>query len=78
LGGVGGALAVAATQGGSGRHAYIDDVAKHLNVIVVMPGRHTYTFLVEQPGRYLWFCTFRCDEWAMERPGYMSGYITVS
>jgi hypothetical protein len=34
LGGVGGAVALAATQGsaGSGRQAYIDDVAKHLNV----------------------------------------------
>ncbi|HME01490.1 MAG TPA: cupredoxin domain-containing protein [Solirubrobacteraceae bacterium] len=46
--------------------------------IVVMPGVHTYTLLVKQPGRYLWFCTFRCDEWAMEHPGYMSGYITVT
>jgi len=49
----------------------------HVN-IVVMPGIHTYTLLVKQPGRFLWFCTFRCDEWAMEHPGYMSGYITVS
>jgi hypothetical protein len=46
--------------------------------IVVMPGTHTYALLVKQPGRFLWFCTFRCDEWAMEHPGYMSGYITVS
>jgi len=46
--------------------------------IVVMPGVHTYTLLVSHPGRFLWFCTFRCDEWAMEHPGYMSGYITVS
>jgi hypothetical protein len=46
--------------------------------IVVMPGTHTYTLLVKQPGRFLWFCTFRCDEWAMEHPGYMSGYITAS
>jgi hypothetical protein len=46
--------------------------------IVVMPGIHTYTLLVKQPGRFLWFCTFRCDEWAMQHPGYMSGYITVS
>jgi plastocyanin len=46
--------------------------------IVVMPGIHTYTLLVRQPGRYLWFCTFVCDEWAMQHPGYMSGYITVS
>ena len=46
--------------------------------IVVMPGTHTYTLLVRQPGRFLWFCTFRCDEWAMEHVGYMSGYITAS
>jgi plastocyanin len=46
--------------------------------IVVMPGPHTYTLLVKQQGRFLWFCTFRCDEWAMEHPGYMSGYITVT
>jgi hypothetical protein len=46
--------------------------------IVVMPGNHIYTLLVKQTGRFLWFCTFRCDEWAMEQPGYMSGYITVS
>jgi hypothetical protein len=34
LGGAGGAVAVAATSGssGSGRQAYVDDVAKHLNV----------------------------------------------
>jgi plastocyanin len=46
--------------------------------IVVMPGTHTYMLLVKQPGRFLWFCTFVCDEWAMQHPGYMSGYITVS
>jgi hypothetical protein len=45
--------------------------------IVVMPGTHTYTLVVKQPGTYLWFCTFVCDEWAMQHPGYMSGYITV-
>lgn len=46
--------------------------------IVVMPGTHTYTLLVKQPGRFLWFCRFVCDEWAMQHPGYMSGYINVS
>jgi hypothetical protein len=46
--------------------------------IVVMPGTHTYTLLVKRAGRFLWFCTFVCDEWAMQHPGYMSGYITVS
>ncbi len=45
--------------------------------IVVMPGTHIYTLLVKQPGRYLWFCTFVCDEWAMQHTGYMSGYITA-
>jgi plastocyanin len=46
--------------------------------IVVMPGTHTYKLLVKQTGTYLWFCTFVCDEWAMEHPGYMSGYINVA
>jgi hypothetical protein len=46
--------------------------------IVVMPGTRTYTLLVKRPGRFLWFCTFVCDEWAMQHPGYMSGYITAS
>ncbi len=46
--------------------------------IVLTPGTHTYTLLVKHPGTYHWFCTFVCDEWAMEHPGYMSGYITVS
>lgn len=46
--------------------------------IVLMPGIHSYTLLVKRPGTYLWFCTFVCDEWAMQHPGYMSGYITVS
>jgi plastocyanin len=46
--------------------------------IVVMPGTHTYTLLVKRAGTFLWFCAFRCDEWAMQHPGYMSGYITAS
>ncbi len=46
--------------------------------IVVMPGTHTYTLLVKQPGTYLWYCTAVCDEWAMQHSGYMSGYLTVS
>lgn len=46
--------------------------------IVVMPGTHSYTLVVKRPGVYLWFCTFVCDEWAMEHPGYMSGYISVA
>ncbi len=46
--------------------------------IVIMPGVHTYTLIVKRPGAFLWFCTFQCDEWAMQHPGYMSGYITAS
>ncbi len=46
--------------------------------IVVMPGVHTYTLVVKRAGTFLWFCTFQCDEWAMQHPGYMSGYITAS
>jgi plastocyanin len=46
--------------------------------IVLMPGVHTYTLIVRRAGTFLWFCTFQCDEWAMQHPGYMSGYITAS
>jgi hypothetical protein len=46
--------------------------------IVAMPGTHTYKLLVTHPGRFLWFCAFPCDEWAMHHPGYMMGYITAS
>jgi plastocyanin len=45
--------------------------------LVVKPGIHTYTLLINRPGRYVWFCVYVCDEWAMEHPGYMKGYITV-
>jgi plastocyanin len=45
--------------------------------IVVKPGTHTYTLLVAHPGTYVWYCVFVCDEWAMEHPGYMKGYITT-
>ena len=45
--------------------------------IVIKPGTHTYALLVKQVGRYLWFCALPCDEWAMEHPGYMSGYINA-
>ncbi len=46
--------------------------------IVVMPGVHTYTLLVRAQGKFLWFCDFVCDEWAMQHVGYMSGYITAT
>ncbi|MGO9489916.1 MAG: hypothetical protein ACLQBB_12910 [Solirubrobacteraceae bacterium] len=46
--------------------------------IIAMPGTHTYTLLVKHAGTFLWFCAFRCDEWAMTHVGYMSGYITAS
>ncbi len=45
--------------------------------IVVEPGVHTYTLLIGKPGKYVWFCTFVCDEWAMLHPGYMRGTITA-
>jgi plastocyanin len=50
--------------------------------ITAMPGTHTYTLIVTQPGKYQWFCVYPCDSgangWAMKHPGYMSGYITAS
>jgi len=46
--------------------------------IIVTPGTHTYTLLVKHPGSYRWYCTFVCDEWAMQHPGYMAGSISVS
>ena len=46
--------------------------------ITVTPGVHTYTLVVKTAGRYQWYCMLPCDEWAMQHPGYMSGYITAS
>jgi hypothetical protein len=50
--------------------------------IVVKPGVHTYTLVVHQAGRFQWYCMIPCDSdangWAMQNPGFMSGYITAS
>ena len=44
--------------------------------IVVKPGQHTYTLLVQKQGRFSWICTFPCDPYSMTHVGYMRGYIT--
>lgn len=50
--------------------------------IVAQPGVHTYTMLVTKAGKFLWYCMLPCDGdangWAMQHPGYMSGYITAA
>lgn len=50
--------------------------------IVAQPGTHVYTMVVHQAGRFQWYCMIPCDSdangWAMQNPGYMSGYITAS
>jgi plastocyanin len=50
--------------------------------IVVKPGTHTYTLVVDKSGRFLWYCAYPCDSdahgWAMTHPGFMSGYITAA
>jgi plastocyanin len=44
--------------------------------IVVTPGQHTYTLLVQKQGRFTWICTYPCDPYSMTHLGYMRGYIT--
>lgn len=50
--------------------------------ITARPGTHTYTLLVTKAGRYQWYCMIPCDSdahgWAMQNPGFMSGYITAT
>lgn len=50
--------------------------------IIAQPGVHTYTLLVNKAGKFLWYCMLPCDGdangWAMQHPGYMSGYITAA
>ena len=50
--------------------------------IIAQPGLHTYTLVVSQAGKFQWNCMLPCDTdaggWAMQHPGYMSGYITAT
>ena len=50
--------------------------------IMVQPGVHTYTLLVNRAGHFRWLCAIPCDSptkgWAMTHAGYMAGYITAS
>jgi heme/copper-type cytochrome/quinol oxidase subunit 2 len=50
--------------------------------IVAKPGIHTYTLQVDKAGKFQWYCMIPCDSdsngWAMQHPGFMSGYITAS
>jgi plastocyanin len=50
--------------------------------IVAQPGVHTYTLLVNKAGKFQWYCMLPCDGdangWAMQHPGYMSGFITAA
>lgn len=50
--------------------------------VIAQPGVHTYTMVVKTAGRYQWYCMLPCDGdaggWAMQHPGFMSGYITAS
>lgn len=45
--------------------------------IVVQPGVHTYTLIVRHAGHFKWICAYPCDPFAMDRAGYMGGYITA-
>jgi len=45
--------------------------------IVVRPGTHTYTLLVEKTGVYQWYCNYPCDPYSMMHAGYMRGTITA-
>ncbi|MDE3133644.1 MAG: cupredoxin domain-containing protein [Acidobacteriota bacterium] len=44
--------------------------------IVVRPGMHTYTLLVQRSGVFQWYCNYPCDPYAMMHDGYMRGTIT--
>jgi heme/copper-type cytochrome/quinol oxidase subunit 2 len=50
--------------------------------ITAKPGTHTYTLVVHSAGKFQWYCMVPCDSdangWAMQNPGYMSGYITAT
>jgi plastocyanin len=65
-----------------------DDVAHSITApaagvnIAAQPGTHTYTLVVKQAGKFQWYCMIPCDSdangWAMQNPGFMSGYITAT
>ncbi len=65
-----------------------DDVPHSINApvagvnIIAQPGVHTYTLLVNKAGKFEWNCMLPCDTdangWAMQNPGFMSGYITAT
>lgn len=44
--------------------------------ILVKPGTHTYTLLVNKAGRFEWYCSQPCDPYSMAHNGYMRGTIT--
>jgi plastocyanin len=50
--------------------------------IAVQPGVHSYSLIVSKAGRFQWYCMIPCDSdahgWAMQNPGFMSGYITAT
>jgi plastocyanin len=50
--------------------------------IIAQPGVHTYTLVVTKAGKFEWNCMLPCDSdangWAMQNPGFMSGYITAT
>jgi nitrous oxide reductase len=50
--------------------------------ITVQPGVHSYSLIVSKAGRFQWYCMIPCDSdahgWAMQNPGFMSGYITAT
>src|SRR5450759_5977588 len=62
-----------------------DDVPHSINSpvagvnIITQPGVHTYTLTVSKAGKFEWTCMLPCASdtggWAMQNPGYMSGYI---
>lgn len=65
-----------------------DDVPHSINSpaagvnIIAQPGVHTYVLMVKSAGRFQWYCMIPCDSnangWAMQNPGFMSGYITAT
>jgi membrane fusion protein, multidrug efflux system len=50
--------------------------------ITIQPGVHDYKLIVNEAGRFQWFCVIPCDSdakgWAMEHAGFMAGYITAT